>query len=72
MIGLQIRIWLTCTIQSIKSLEHLESGTRRTSNERGPAQDQPARMINAIKEIMNSGSQDSIFTAAQYKVFTAN
>jgi hypothetical protein len=38
----------------------------------GPAQDQPAKMIDAIWEWMNSGSNDSIYTAAQYKVFTAN
>ncbi len=38
----------------------------------GPAQDQPAKMINAIKEWMNSGSNDSIYTGAYYKVLQAD
>lgn len=38
----------------------------------GPAQDQPAKMINELKEWMNSGSNDSIYAGAYYKVLQAD
>lgn len=38
----------------------------------GPAQDQPAKMIKEMKEWMNSGADDSIYTGAYYKVLQAD
>ncbi len=38
----------------------------------GPAQDQPTKLIEEMKEWMNSGSNDSIYAGAYYKVLQAD
>lgn len=51
-----------------------DEGISRTdmANLGGPAQDQPAKMMNEIKQWINSGSDDSTYTGAYYKVFLAD